>query len=220
MKMDTEIFANHTNRFFVKDDKSIPRYRTWDFKRLKWHSRPYEYQYVLEIISSYSDNLRVLDFGCGNNPGYLMLADLENVSSVDALDTRIKVIKNLHKHPKVNKILSNILDLKEDETYDVIASISTIEHVVPYQDTIKKSHSLLRTGGLLVMTLDIYDGKKPYKRIRNIQPHDYKLVIESAGFRILGTYDDKRSKQDLTGSNSHFPGAHKKLRTFRFCCLK
>lgn len=214
---------SHENRFLVKQDDNIPQYRTWNFKKLQWHSRPYEYKYAVDRVADLGSDLDILDLGCGvKHPGYLMLAELENVASVDALDLSNELLSNGHDHAKVRKVVADIFTWDKDKFYDVVVCVSTVEHIEKYQQVFQTIAEILKPGGYLVLTIDIYTGpKKAWKyNIRNIQPSQYKDALERAGFELVGDFDDSQSTNDLTGSISLFPGKHKELKTFKFLCRK
>lgn len=217
-----------TSRYFVLDDPAIDSYHQWDFKFLRWHSRGYEYPWVMNRIKNRPLSFSVLDAACGvKHPGYLMLADIKTVEHVYALDRDPYLAINGIDNPKVTKIISSLLEHEPMKKYDVITCISSLEHIDEWSEIVHKFFGWLQHGGTLLLTMDIYTGDQPRFKYNctNRQPGDYLRELRKAGFKVQD-YDDFispasidaiQSKHTLADENGKLKrDQHNLLKTFRF----
>lgn len=132
-------------------------------------SRPFEYQYALDQID---DAEHVLDFGAGNSRFYTLLKP----------NTRYLTIQDIPgsdlecDDDDINLILGDDLGI---EKYDVITSVSVMEHVDDIDDVFKRSFDALKPGGRLVMTFDV-----PRRSVADIRAR-----LTNAGFVVGPTPD-------------------------------
>ena len=116
---------------------------------LKW-SRQWEYPWVKQQLKDLND-ISILDVG-KTPQGYMDYIVENKIISVTTND--------IGQHGDVNAdIVGDIKDRKLfKKNYDVILSISTIEHDENPLECIKSMLSYLKNDGLLILTMDFCDG--------------------------------------------------------------
>jgi 2-polyprenyl-3-methyl-5-hydroxy-6-metoxy-1,4-benzoquinol methylase len=216
------------NKYVKITDPSFDKFEDWNFKELRWYSRPYEYHAMKKTVSELGENLSVLDAACGfKTPGYKMLASLDNVDSVTALDLGKGYAKNFINngidHPKVNKIIGDLTKWSPDKEYDVVVCISSLEHIRKFKKAIKTMYDSLKQGGHLFITFDISRNGKRNKFLANskLSPLDYKKAFEEVGFQLVGEFDDTEYEDIISGANTLYgPSIHENLMCFKFLMKK
>ena len=132
----------------------------WDFNRVGWWSRPYEYSLIEEVCKSYfNDEIGTkiaLDFGCGpSHPGIFFLEKLgfKKVYGCDLFQEH-KLLKK-YKSTKI-EYFKDCLSMKNMK-FDLITSISVLEHM---DETIQELIltnliSQLNENGVFILTFDM-----------------------------------------------------------------
>lgn len=134
----------------------------------------------------------VLDAACGVGYGSRLIAQATHctrVVGIDNAEPAIRFAKQHYSHPRVNYVLGSVYELPmEAETYDVIVSLETIEHV---DDTaaLKEFARVLRPGGVLLASTpneDVlpYNAGYTHHR-RHYRPREFADLVEAAGFRLI-----------------------------------
>ncbi len=124
-----------------------------------------EFTFVRDLLSPHAPG-RLLDMGCGFEPGIHVMPEIcaalgWQVEAIDNLDSywhgaRDHWIRNAE-HPLISR---RVLDMMHtdypSETFDVVLSISVLEHVTPEQriETLQEARRVLKPGGMLVVTMD------------------------------------------------------------------
>ena len=146
---------------------------------------------VLDTIDKYlmkSDNVKVLDIGCGTG---VMLNALEKVGRVYGMDMSDDAI-NFSKGIFNGKVEKGVLPDQipyEESVFDLITALDVIEHVDCDIDSLKVIRSLLVPEGKAVITVPAYmflwsqfDEMNEHKRRYTITELKTKLV--HAGFTV------------------------------------
>ena len=107
-----------------------------------------------EFSEKYIKNKNILDFGCGSGYGTKILA--KQAKSAMGIDISAEAINYATKNYSSKNLDFKTIDQlkKEDlkETFDVITSFQVIEHVLNDKEYIETILSLLKPGGLLILT--------------------------------------------------------------------
>lgn len=152
----------------------------------------------LIFIEKYKKQGKLLDVGCAS--GILLdLARLRgwDVCGVEFAETTSKVAKNDFKLNVFNGVLEDS-DFKSN-FFDLIVSFNTLEHMRDPFSFLKKSHTLLKKEGLLIVETPSLDsihyslfGKK-WGPASDLSQHLYlfnkknlKKMLEKAGFEVIG----------------------------------
>jgi SAM-dependent methyltransferase len=133
----------------------------------------------------------VLELGCGGGVDTI-LASLQPVRQVVGVDTRLNLFSESAKGNRVRRLLSEVLkqvgsetDIERaltqlpvrfetldatglpfpDDSFDVIVSNSTLEHLIPLEDALRQMRRVLRPGGLMYHSVD------PFFSLRGCHRH-------------------------------------------------
>ena len=101
-------------------------------------------------------NKCVLEIGIGTGRLAIKAAPLcKKLTGVDISPKTIQKAKcNLSSFDNINLICGDFLEMSFDEQYDVIYSSLTFMHIKDKQSAIIKVYSLLKTGGVFVLSID------------------------------------------------------------------
>ena len=136
---------------------------------------------------------RVLDAACGIGYGAYILATESRAASITALDISKQGIAYGRRHysaPEIDFGVTDItaLNLKED-TFDVIVSFETIEHVKAPKSVLRSFHESLAEDGILIVSVP-NEVLLPFNREtyvhheRHYTPDELCKLVESCGFRV------------------------------------
>jgi len=108
-------------------------------------------QFVLDTAATYSPQGPIIDIGCGT--GWLG-AQLSRFGPVTAIDLASEVLERSKKHyPKVNFSAGDFIELELPDSYfNFAVSLETISHIYDQSRFLKKVASILRSGGIFVLT--------------------------------------------------------------------
>ena len=139
--------------------------KKWVIDPIRQWSRVWEYPFVYqEIIDALpkptSHQNLVLDAGCGVSffPYYLQSQLNCSILGIDYDSSLADVYDRISKESpnQIDFHASGIDDMPiENETVDVLYSISVLEHTNNYESIIKEWHRVVRPGGHLVLTFDL-----------------------------------------------------------------
>ena len=129
-------------------------------------NRYWEYGSVLAAMheAGVKERARVLDVGSGNGPLGPWLARLgyrvDEIDPDSAVVGRTSLIPHLKDNDWAFASIS-LFEFKPGSSYDVVASVSVMEHIPEesQQDAWGRLVSLVKPGGLLVVTVDYGDEK-------------------------------------------------------------
>lgn len=140
-----------------------------DSRSYYWHGWR-EFLPFLENMLGETDQLEVLDVGCGNGRFGLFLVDsLPSISinylGIDSNKQLLEIAKKSHQQTHLDSefaqldIVQSLLDntfLKTKKTYDVIVLFGLLHHIPSFQlrkQLVQMASKKLKTNGLLILTL-------------------------------------------------------------------
>ena len=149
LKLDLEPFG-----YFKTTDPKLDGLRYGN-----WGSRPYEYMWASKIVSVKDKD--VLDLGTGmpsdHNWHQFVREYLEPTSYV-GIDINERMKQEEINEPSHKMLWMDMTDLKfPDQTFDVVYSLSTYEHIPVAEQFFKameETHRVMKPEGILVVTLD------------------------------------------------------------------
>jgi 2-polyprenyl-3-methyl-5-hydroxy-6-metoxy-1,4-benzoquinol methylase len=149
--------------------------------------------YTSEIRPYVKNNGDVLDIGCAYGSFLKQAIRYFNVSGTDISAHAIEIAKQ--RVPDAGKIwVSDVQSIDKSKSYDGITCFDVLEHVPGIEDALKHIHSLLSPGGVLTITVPVYDtfigslvgklDKDPthvhknsrYWWVQLLQEHGYEIV--------------------------------------------
>lgn len=155
-----------------KTDKSIIQQnrQTYNLIADKFSAtRSYIWPGLKEEIKDLSDEVFVLDLGCGNGRLSSLFADNVNYRGIDNSKNLIKIAKEKYNRKNVKFILADILDVKlKSNKYDLILLIAVLHHLPNKklrQNLINKCRASLKPGGRIIIfnwNLFCFKNRKKY----------------------------------------------------------
>ena len=137
---------------FSKKKNSFIYSSFWIKNSFLHFSRKVEYQFVFNEIEN---NKRILDAGCGITFFPFFLKDKFSNIKLDLLDFS-KSTQKFYKGKEFNFFNSDLNNLDiENDYYDIVYSISTLEHIQTYKNVIKELSRILKPDGKLIITFDV-----------------------------------------------------------------
>jgi SAM-dependent methyltransferase len=192
-----EVLGPLQDQFFKLYKRSIPSAYSakWPLDKLHWWSRPQEYAFVLFHVLSAMNvakrDLKILEFGpgCSFIPYVLAsVAGLKNLHIEDNDDDVVVFWKNIGRTFGLQVDRSNSSSANK-EVFDIIYSISVIEHVESPVNAIKELINQLAPDGQLILTVDVDLSnfgqygltKEQLSEILQIDEINFESVSASAG---------------------------------------
>jgi len=156
----------------LKTLENIRKYSLLENNRIGWNY-PLDYLWINKNFkSSFLLNNKVLDIGCGPGAIHGWLEDIHNIDII-GLDLNrwerdyVDIVgdfnkKSLHKQYGW-----------ENDSFDIIFSVSSLEHQTPWMHyrSVQLSMRLLRQGGMLLSTV----AASPNKTVKFPKPYQYNL---------------------------------------------
>jgi len=157
MKEYSKQFSKYNNSFI---------YNTFWIKNSFLHfSRKAEYQFVFNEIDN---NKRILDAGCGITFFPFFLKEKFSNINLDLVDFS-KVTQKFYKSKDFKFFNSDLNNLDiENEYYDIVYTVSTLEHIQTYSNVVKEISRILKPGGKLIITFDVSFSKNDFINIQNV----------------------------------------------------
>ena len=157
--------------------------------------RENEEEFLSDLISKIPKGAKILDFGCGLGiPHDKFFA--KNGFAVTGIDISQKHIDIAKKNvPGAKFIKGDFSRMKFKEKFDAVVSFYAIFHIPreEHKKLFKKMRSLLKKGGLILVTLgtsgDKYSEEKDWAGAKmawsQYDPETYKKIIKDSGFKII-----------------------------------
>ncbi len=186
-----------------------------------WDENPGRVKMAESVFKSLEDNLKfsedmdVLDFGCGT--GLLSLQILPLVHSVTGADSSSGMLDVLNAKKKamdLTMLQTLYINIENGEklsgSYDAVTSSMTMHHIKDPESLFKQFHEILKPGGYLcIADLDPDDGKfhdnKDGIFHEGFQRDEMKTFFTNAGFtEISDVTAAEISKPDADGKMNNF----------------
>lgn len=140
------------------------------------HYRQIQLPWLHWVLQPFPTNYKLLDLGCGEDvyDDYSNLIKRFDKTGIDRLPSA-DVVSDIEKPLPF-----------ENETFDIVLSLNTFEHLHDEQSTLKESHRVLKTGGWFV-------GSTPFLYKVHQSPYDFNrfthfeldALLKEAGFKDI-----------------------------------
>lgn len=143
-----------------------------------------------EFASKYLRPGRVLDIACGTGYGTRILAERGephvHAVGVDSSPGAITHARRRYPHERARYVLGDAMSY-EDEPFDTIVCLETIEHVDDPSRLVDRLHRLLLRGGTLVASVPVTPSVdiNPY-HLHDLSERQFRRLFEQRGLRARG----------------------------------
>ena len=107
------------------------------------------YHYAATLLQ----NKKTLDIACGTGYGSDILAVQNQVTGADVDNEAVAEAKKLYPH--IDFVCEDYQNLTLPNTYDAVVSLETIEHLENPSNFIAFCHTVLKKGGLLILSAPV-----------------------------------------------------------------
>ena len=168
---------------------------------LQW-SRSWEYVFVLQRLGewyrAHSDKAEVADAGSGFTFFPFYLQETRSLSKIQCLDADVTVAQAIAEASSSFEVapafqLENLERLSHDaDSFDVIYSISVIEHTRNPVEVVNEVYRTLKPGGLFICTFDVSFEQRSSMHVRHVKTlvdHIFEIFIPESGWEDLAVAD-------------------------------
>jgi SAM-dependent methyltransferase len=150
-----------------------------------------------EFAAPWCRDRAVLDAGCGVGYGTAHLAEMAaSVVGVDRDEGAIAYARERYARPNVEFRVGDLLDLEvADDSFDVVCSFETIEHLEDVDAFLAEIVRVLRPGGVFLVSTPCADEttaspENPFHRVE-LSPGDFEALLRRS-FREVELYGQRR----------------------------
>ena len=142
----------------------------------------------LQKLSQLGPGKKILEIGCGNGVGTLLIEELFQPSEFVAteFDPRLVEIAQIkNKGTRVTVEAGDATRLRfQDNEFDAVIGLSVIHHIPNWQECIDEMHRVIKPDGLLIIKeLSIETFETPFGRIaRRFVEHPYDSMLRKGEF--------------------------------------
>lgn len=135
------------------------------------HQHPvknWDLYYTSELLNNYPKTAQILDMGCAGNfvlnlchqQGFKNCIGIDlTISAFDRIDQIKHLAGNEHKIPFKLKRMNIMNTTFGDNHFDLVTSLSVVEHEVNLETFFRENYRILKRGGTLFLTTDYWDPK-------------------------------------------------------------
>lgn len=146
----------------------------------------HRYSWILDIIK----DKKVLDIACGEGYGSNLMSDV--ATEVVGVDLSSKIIvhaQEKYKRSNLKFLTGNASNIPfENETFDVVVSYETLEHLNEHDEMISEFYRVLKNDGILIISTPekkVYSDKNNYKN----KHHTKELYLDEFKSLIKNKFD-------------------------------
>lgn len=186
MNLEDENFALKFELNALADLSILGKAERW-VPGFMWKGIDEEHRSRYHLACNYVKGKNVLDVACGSGYGTYLLAEAGGASSVLGFDLDNHAVRYgsiRYAHENVKRQIQDVQDFNLPNTFDVVVSFETIEHLDDYQSFLKSTHSSLKAGGIIIISTPIVQ----MTRIKCDNPY-HKIEWSLGDFKnLIGGY--------------------------------
>ena len=210
-----------SSRYFIHSDLFMEKFDwdgvSFDFCKMGWWSRIYEYEWMKNVCTSYFSDISeksVVDIATGDqHPCMFILKSLgflrvvgPDILPLDKLK-HCSFVKN-----GIEYVQDDVCTTKIKDRFDCVSCISVLEHLDPKRQIIALENiiNMTKDNGCIVLTFDM----PGYEYSTSIET--YGKILQSRGFYFLNQHVEDNKKIMTTNS----PIACLNLRQMNLSCYR
>jgi len=151
----------------------------------KNHAFYYEHLNRYYFASQFSKSKIVLDVACGTGYGSQIISKQGRATRIIGIDISkksIKYAKKNYQEKNINFLIDDAqtLNSQKDNSFDLIISFETIEHIKSSEDFIKQTKRLLKKDGVLIISTpntNTYPKGNKY-HINELSPDEFRSLLK------------------------------------------
>lgn len=175
--------------------------RKFDEEAASWDDKPHRHKLAADIFKAireaiaFTENMHVLDFGCGTGLVALQLAGkVGKITGADSSRGMLEVFREKAKRATLDNVDTLHLGPEErimsSDRYDVIVSSMTLHHIRNVEQLLRDFQKLLRPGGIVALAdLDSDDGQFHQDKAgvfhQGFDRGQLKCMLADAGFSSM-----------------------------------
>ncbi len=142
--------------------------------------------------SEFCGDKDVLDIACGTGFGMSLLSCVaRRITGIDISPEAVEFARLLPYFCEADHLVGDAKDCWFiDDCFDLVVSFETIEHLDNPVGFIKKCHSYLKPGGLMIASVPLVDYLTPYHKHTFDEDSFFKL-FEDAGFEHVNDWKQR-----------------------------
>jgi len=136
----------------------------------------------------------ILDIACGTGYGSYQIVQADKflnslVTGVDIDEEAITYAKKRYKHPSIRFVCADALFYVDQQGYDTIVSLETIEHLKDPISFVKNLYALLKNNGILIVSAPVTPSRdgNPH-HLSDFSPAGFKRLFETSGFTLKSEF--------------------------------
>ena len=209
----------------VLSNKLWPQEYPWPLDSLHTNTRLWEYPFVMNAISNYSNNnSSVLDVGSAltffpyylNSEGFVVTSidiDVRMEQWSEKIREFLLSNKSINEDYKIQYLTQNLIDpIMIDGQVDIVTNISVVEHISAQMlpRVIDNIYNVLRKDGIFICTMDVLVRGEALKGHLPLNTREFKEFFDCIGskFNLLGDYSVV-APIDLITNIKYHPSPHK-----------
>ena len=146
----------------------------------------------LELIGTHTKEKTCLNIGCGFFGNYPSFKNTQRLWHACDIDPRCLDVVNT-RYPEIETKLCHDFPPYDDESFDIIVSSEVIEHIPDAKPWLQRVYSLLKPGGISIMSTPNYGGIL----LPSIEYTFLEIVARLRGFTRFGIHTNKYSETKL-----------------------
>jgi SAM-dependent methyltransferase len=161
---------------------------SFDQATLQLHTERYQFA----IQNGQAGN--VLDIACGTGYGSYQIMQADKflnslVTGVDIDEEAITYAKKRYGHPSIRFVCADALLYSDQQGFDTIVSLETIEHLKDPISFVKNLYSLLKNEGVIIISAPVTpstDGNPHH--LSDFSPSGFRRIFELSGFTLISEF--------------------------------